>query len=108
VKRTLLAAALFCASGIASASDDLAAHASASAVIASALTVAFQDTKEPMLYAIAAAMALGLAKELYDSGPGGSGFSTADLAADLLGATMGAGATGVIITPRFIGVRGTW
>lgn len=108
MKRILLAAAVLCTSATASADDDLAPHAAASAVIASALTVAFKDTNNPVLYAIAATMAIGLAKELYDSGPGDGGFSGADLAADLLGATMGAGVTGIIITPRFIGFRETW
>lgn len=108
MKPTVLAAALLCASANASADDDLAVHAGASAAIASALTIAFRDTREPVLYAIAATVAVGLAKELYDSGPGDGKFSGADLAADLLGATLGAGVTGVIITPRFVGYRGTW
>jgi uncharacterized protein YfiM (DUF2279 family) len=108
VKRTLLAAALLCASAAASADENLGAHVGASTAVASALTIVFKDTKEPVLYAIAATMALGVAKELYDSGPGDGKFSGADLAADLLGATLGAGVTGIIITPRFIGYRGTW
>lgn len=108
MKRTLVAAVLLCASATASAEDNLAVHAGASAAIASALTIAFKDTKEPVLYAIAVTMALGVAKELYDSGPGDGRFSGEDLAADLLGATMGAGVTGMVITPRFVGYRATW
>jgi uncharacterized protein YfiM (DUF2279 family) len=108
LKRTLVAATLLAASATASATEDLAAHAGASAVIASALTVLFEDGKEPVLYAIATTMAIGLAKEIHDSRSGESYFSGADLAADLLGATLGAGATGLIVTPRFVGFRTTW
>lgn len=36
------------------------------------------------------AMSVGVAKEIYDSRKGGSGFDTADIKADLIGAASGA------------------
>lgn len=40
----------------------------------------------------------GLVKEIQDSRPGGSGFSTKDLIADIAGAYVGQKLTGVVIT----------
>lgn len=82
---------------------DKAKHAGVSAAIAAALTVACRDTEHPVLYALMGTLGVGLAKELYDSRSGGSGFSRADLGADAVGAAVGAGTTGLIIGPAFLG-----
>lgn len=48
------------------------------------------------------AMLPGLAKEVYDSRKGGTGFSLPDMAANAIGAYVGVKVAGLIITPRRI------
>ena len=55
--------------------------------------------------AFGAALAVGLAKELHDSRPGGTGFSGKDMAWNLAGAYIGAKLPGVIVRRNFIGYR---
>jgi uncharacterized protein YfiM (DUF2279 family) len=104
-----MAAVLILASATTRAdSNDKAEHAGAAAVIASGATVILKDTEHPVLYGFGIAMVAGLAKEAYDSRSGGTGWSWSDLAADAAGAALGAGVTGLVIGPRFLGWRTTW
>jgi putative lipoprotein len=77
-------------------------HLAVSAAMAGAFVAAGMSERQ----AFAASLAVGLAKELHDSRRGGSGFSGKDLAADALGAYMGAKLGGVIIRRNFVGY--TW
>lgn len=54
--------------------------------------------------AVALALVPGLAKELYDSRSGGTGFSWRDMVANAAGAYLGVKLGGLIIRPRFVGV----
>lgn len=69
---------------------DKAAHASGSAAISLSVAPLFADSDHPILYPFAVSFAAGVAKELYDSREDGTGFDKHDLAADALGAGIGA------------------
>lgn len=77
------------------AGADKAKHLAVSAAISSAARVSGMSEWG----AVGAAMVPGLAKELYDSRRGGSGWSNADLLADLVGAYLGSKIAGLIIGP---------
>lgn len=76
-------------------------HFAVSAAMASAAVAAGFTERQ----AFAASLAVGLAKELHDSRPGGTGFSGKDLAWDAAGAYLGAKLPGVIVRRGFIGYR---
>ncbi|HVO47124.1 MAG TPA: hypothetical protein VMT29_12390, partial [Steroidobacteraceae bacterium] len=88
--------------------SDKVEHAAVSSVISSGATLLLKDTEHPVLYAFGLTMLAGFAKEAYDSRSGGTGWSWSDLGADAVGAALGAGVTGLIIGPRFLGWRTTW
>lgn len=69
---------------------DKAAHAAGSAAISLAAAPLLADSEHPILYPFAVSFSVGVLKEIYDSRPGGTGFSNEDLAADALGAAVGA------------------
>jgi hypothetical protein len=48
-----------------------------------------KDSEYPILYPLLIGAGIGLAKEVYDSRSGGSGFSKQDLLADSIGITIG-------------------
>jgi uncharacterized protein YfiM (DUF2279 family) len=107
--RTAIATLLILAPATARAEpNDQVEHATATAVIAAGATLLLKDTEHPTLYGFGIAIAAGLAKEAYDSRSGGTGWSWSDLGADAVGAAAGAGVTGLVIGPRFLGWRTTW
>lgn len=78
--------------------SDKALHAGASALIGSGVRLATNSQAA----AFAAAMAVGVAKEVYDAREGGTGFSGKDIAADLVGAVLAT----LTPPPNRIGVMG--
>ena len=86
--------------------QDKVQHATVSAVIAMASVVYFKDTEHPIAYSIATTTAVGAAKEVYDAAhPTKHTASSADLAADFIGAAVGALlADGLLIKPDSKGV----
>ncbi len=68
---------------------DKAQHIQVSAVAGAIGSAMFREDKAWSWSAFAVGMAPGVAKELYDSRKGGSGWSNKDLAADALGAAFG-------------------
>lgn len=104
--KKLIFAVLLSTSAMASADDwtgdDKNKHFAGSAAMALAATVVFKDSEHPVLYPFAAALAVGLAKEIRDEvATNGSGFSYKDLAADALGAALGVSVgSGVIYMTR--------
>jgi putative lipoprotein len=77
-------------------------HLAACAAIAGAAVAVGLTERQAM----GAALAVGLAKELHDKRPGGTGFSWRDMAANAAGAYIGAKVGGLVIRPNFIGY--TW
>lgn len=91
--------------------DDKNKHFAGSALMGVAASVAFKDSDHPVLYPMAAVLAVGLAKEIRDEvAPAGSGFSYKDLAADALGAALGVSVGNGIIyaTRNTINFAGKW
>lgn len=91
--------------------DDKNKHFAGSAVMGLVATAAFKDSEHPVLYPFAAALAVGIAKEVYDEvKSGGSGFSYKDLAADALGAALGVSVgNGVLyVTRNTVNYAGKW
>ena len=91
--------------------DDKNKHFVGSAALGVVASVAFKDSDHPVLYPMAAVLAVGLAKEIRDEvAPAGSGFSYKDLAADALGAALGvAVGNGVIyVTRNTVNFAGKW
>jgi uncharacterized protein YfiM (DUF2279 family) len=72
--------------------QDKVQHFAGSAAMAAAATAALEGrTAHPIIYGVASSFAVGIAKEAYDKAhPKNHTASGADLAADLLGATVGA------------------
>ena len=64
-------------------------HILVESVITSASVFALKDSEHPILYPLLIGTGVGLAKEVYDSRSGGSGFSKQDLLADSIGITIG-------------------
>lgn len=64
-------------------------HILAESVITGISTKLLEDSEHPILYPILIGSTVGLAKEVYDSRAGGSGFSKQDLLADSIGITIG-------------------
>lgn len=92
MKKTLIAAALCLSAHTAGALEvelDKVAHATGSGVVAETAAVMLGDSRHPIIYPFAISFGLGIAKEVYDSRKGGSGFDRRDLAADFIGAFLG-------------------
>ena len=82
-------------------------HILVESVITGASAVALKDSEHPILYPLLMGAGVGLAKEVYDSRSGGSGFSKQDLLADSIGITIGltAGSSfNIIYSNDFTGV----
>lgn len=75
-------------SGCASVGTDKFMHFGATGII-SAFVTCLSEPEYSIVAGGAAGIGAGLAKEVYDSRPGGSGFDGADLLADGLGAGVG-------------------
>ncbi len=75
-------------SGCMTLSSDKALHFSATGAI-SALAACVADEEYAIAAGAAAGMGAGIAKEVYDDFPGGSGFSMEDIFADAMGTTAG-------------------
>ncbi len=75
-------------SGCTSFGSDKALHFSATGVIA-ALATCVADRPSAIAVGGAAGLGAGLAKELYDGMPGGTGFSSDDMIANVLGTSAG-------------------
>ncbi len=75
-------------SGCVSIGADKVLHFSASGAI-SMLATCLADREQAVIVGAGAGFGAGLAKEVYDARPGGSGFSGEDLLADGLGAGVG-------------------
>ena len=69
--------------------QDKQKHIFAETVITGASTLALKDSEHQILYPLLIGAGVGLAKEVYDSRSGGSGFSKQDLLADSIGITIG-------------------
>lgn len=113
--RHSLIISLLVLSGLAHADDwtgeDKNKHFAGSALMGVAASVAFKDSDHPVLYPMAAVLAVGLAKEIRDEvATSGSGFIYKDLAADALGAALGVSVgNGVIYATRnTINFVGKW
>lgn len=113
--RNSLIISLLLLSGLAHADEwtgeDKKQHFAGSALMGVAASVAFKDSEHPVLYPMAAVLAVGLAKEIRDEvATAGSGFSYKDLAADALGAALGVSVgNGVIYATRnTINFTGKW
>lgn len=65
-------------------------HFIAGAVISAGATYFTYETEHPIIYATLVGTGAGLAKEIYDSRSGGTGFDGRDLAATAIGAYTGA------------------
>lgn len=93
MKKALIAAALCLSAHTAGALEvelDKVVHATGSGVVAETAAVMLGDSRHPIIYPFALSFGLGVAKEVYDSRKGGSGFDRSDLAADFIGAASGA------------------
>ena len=64
-------------------------HVGISTILGASAYTLTKDTDHPFLYATGLAIIPGVAKELYDSRPQGTGFSYKDLTADLVGSLVG-------------------
>ena len=87
--------------------QDKQKHILAETVITGASTLALKDSEHPILYPLLIGAGVGLAKEVYDSRSGGSGFSKQDLLADSIGITIGltAGSSfNIIYSNAFTGI----
>ena len=69
---------------------DKVVHASVSGAVAVVAAEVLADTDHPILYPFMVSFAAGVLKEVYDSRKGGTGFDKNDLAADAIGAGVGA------------------
>lgn len=69
--------------------QDKQKHILAETIITGASTLVLKDSEYPILYPLLIGAGIGLAKEVYDSRLGGSGFSKQDLLADSIGITIG-------------------
>jgi uncharacterized protein YfiM (DUF2279 family) len=83
---------------------DKVAHASVSLALGSSARLITPDPWK----AWALAMAPGLAKEIYDARPGGTGFSVPDLIADAIGAAVGVKVAGLAISRNRVTYRRTF
>jgi putative lipoprotein len=113
--RNRLIIALLLLSGLAHADEwtgeDKKQHFSGSALMGVAASVAFKDSEHPVLYPMAAVLAVGITKEIRDEvATSGSGFSYKDLAADALGAALGVSlGNGVVwVSRNTINFAGKW
>ena len=74
--------------------DDKQQHMKGTAVIAFMSSVVANElgytVNQSFWIGVASALAVGLAKETYDSRSGGTGFSGQDMVADAIGGTLGA------------------
>lgn len=98
MKTFILTLALLVASSSTAAQSippDKVQHIAFSAVVGIATANVWPDNK---LKAISVAMIPGVIKEISDAQPGGTGFSKADLVADLIGATIGVYTTSWLIS----------
>ncbi len=77
---------------------DKTKHFAVSAALGAGSYALTEETEHPFLYAVGLAMVPGVAKEVYDARSGGTGFSHKDLAADLLGAVVGASIGNAIVS----------
>ncbi len=75
-------------SGCMSLTSDKALHFSATGAI-SALAACIADKEIALAAGAGAGLGAGLAKEIYDNAPGGTGFSTQDMFANALGTGVG-------------------
>lgn len=80
---------------------DKAKHAAVSAALGAGASLIVDNDAQ----AVALALVPGLAKELHDARPGGTGFSVKDMAANAVGAYVGVKLGGLIIRPRFVGFQ---
>ena len=87
--------------------QDKQKHIFVETVITGASAIALKDSEHPILYPLLIGAGVGLAKEVYDSRSGGSGFSKQDLLADPIGITIGltAGSSfNIIYSNNFTGI----
>jgi putative lipoprotein len=113
--RNRLIISLLLLSGLAQADEwtgkDKKQHFAGSALMGVAASAAFKDSDHPVLYPMAAVLAVGLAKEIRDEvATSGSGFSYKGLAADALGAALGVSVGNAMIyaTRNTINFTGKW
>lgn len=76
-------------------------HAAVSAALGAGASLIVESEAQ----AVGLALLPGLAKELHDARPGGTGFSAKDMAANAIGAYLGVKLGGLIIRPNFIGLH---